>query len=59
MKINTPVHINLIGLASNKAIIIPLQVCGKTDQNNANDFGVGAVGSALAKALPYIKSDEC
>ena len=59
MKINATVDINLIGLASNKAIIIPIQVCGKTDQNNANDFGVGAVGSALAKELPYIKSIVC
>lgn len=59
MEINSTVGINLIGLASNKATIIPIQVGVKNVQNNPNDFGVGAVGSALAKELPYIRSIIC
>ncbi|WP_342265126.1 hypothetical protein [Cardinium endosymbiont of Philonthus spinipes] len=53
---NTTVGINLIGLANGQAIVIPIQLCGKTNQSNANDSGVGAIGKALVKELPYIKA---
>lgn len=56
---NTTVGINLIGLANDQAIIIPIQLCGRTNQNNANDGSIGAIGMALVKELPYIKAILC
>lgn len=54
--VDTTVGINLIGLANNQAIIIPIALSGKTNQQDVSDWGVGAIGIALAKELPYIKA---